>query len=102
MLTSGANTGDCARATQIHPRKQIATVSGGKSLVRRQRRKVDVFIGCVSSGTNKRITVVLDDRFYIEEIVEHGFGGAIGSFYPGLVVGVRFSDDENICVRAFD
>jgi hypothetical protein len=45
---------------------------------------------------------VVDDRLDTEEIVQHGFGSAIGAFHPGMVVGIGFSDDEDVSVGAID
>jgi hypothetical protein len=40
--------------------------------------------------------LVVDDGLDVEEVVEDGFGGAIGSFHPCPVVGVRFDGDADV------
>src|SRR5207253_3420180 len=54
----------------------------------------------LTTRTDERIILVVDDRLDAKEIVQHRFGGAVGSFHPGLIVGIGFAHDENICLRS--
>src|SRR6266498_1448114 len=54
----------------------------------------------LTTRTDERIILVVDDGLDAKEIVQHRFGGAVGAFHPSLIVGIGFAHDENIGVSS--